>query len=168
MGDYSDNDECAPIPNDTTRKEIFESLLEYAYTVKTPETSTEAIATELLLAADLFECIQLKLYAESVLVDKFLRGESAARLLILADSHSCALLKEAATNLIVAEADLVEKTEDWRRVDESAELMRELYRASRAGARAGERAGGTTGGVDGMDVTRLRETLQQANLEVDG
>jgi hypothetical protein len=52
-------------------------------------------AEGLLRAADKYGCVDVKLYTESMLVDKFLNTSNAARLMILRDSHSCALLKEA-------------------------------------------------------------------------
>ena len=44
----------------------------------------------------------MKLYAESVLVDKYLTSRVAADLLLFADSISCALLGEAAMDMFAA------------------------------------------------------------------
>lgn len=104
-----DND--MPIPIHSVRKEIFKSILDVIYNVKTPEIENEEIATEFLVAADCYDCPHLKLYAESIIVDKFLNTGNAAALLIFADSHSCALLKEAATNVFVTDAETVQNAE---------------------------------------------------------
>jgi len=44
----------------------------------------EATAKKILTAAECFDCTHLKLYAESVIMDKFLTAANAATLLFLA------------------------------------------------------------------------------------
>ena len=95
------------------RGEIFKSILDFVYTVKTPEIESEAIVIELLVAADRYDCVHLKPFVKSVLVDKFLKAGNAADLLIFADSHSCALLKEAATDLFVTDTETVQNVDAW-------------------------------------------------------
>lgn len=151
----SDND--APIPIHSTRKEIFKSFLDFVYTVKTPVIENEDIATELLVAADRYDCVHLKLYVESVIVDKFLTPGNAAALLILGDSHSCALLKEAAMNLYFTDTKTVKKAQAWSRVKESNKLLVELLDCATCSKE-----------LELMDVTKLREDLGEANLELDG
>ena len=148
-------------------------MLDFIYTVETPEIDKEEDAIELLVAADRFDCIQLKLFVESVLVEKFLKAGNAAALFLFADSHWCALLKEAATNRILDDADSVKKTPDWRWVRESQRLMTELLEASledeRCSSAKRNRNGSTsTGDPDRWNVTSLRRKLKRAKLEVDG
>jgi hypothetical protein len=130
------------------RGEIFKSILDFVYTGKTPEIEKEGIASELLVAADCYHCVHLKLYVESILVDKFLTAGNAAALLIFADSHSCALLKEAATNLILTDTDTVKNTSDWSKIKESPRFLLD--------------------DIDQLDVATLREELEAADLELDG
>jgi len=55
----------------------------------------------ILCVADRFGCTDLKLYMESMLVDKFILASTAIGLLMLADARSCALLKEACMDAYV-------------------------------------------------------------------
>mmetsp|Transcript_15700 Transcript_15700/g.36146 ORF Transcript_15700/g.36146 Transcript_15700/m.36146 type:complete len:90 (-) Transcript_15700:3107-3376(-) len=73
------------------RGEIFRSILKFVYTVKISEIDEGDIGREILVGADRFDCTQLKLFADSAIVDKFLVVADAAECLIFADSFSCAL-----------------------------------------------------------------------------
>mmetsp|Transcript_8794 Transcript_8794/g.21473 ORF Transcript_8794/g.21473 Transcript_8794/m.21473 type:complete len:406 (+) Transcript_8794:98-1315(+) len=168
IAEESCNDTIAPIPISNVRGEIFGSLLDCIYTFKQPKINDEKVAIELLVAADFFECVYVKLYAESVLVHKFLKTENAAELLILGDSHSCALLKEAASNLILADMDSVKKTKDWPKVEESSKLLKELLYTLYSKEQLTFGYLTPTGIVEELDVTFLRNGLQEAKLEVDG
>lgn len=57
-----DND--GPIPIFFVTGEIFKSILDFAYGVRTPDIENLDVATEKLVAADRFECVHLKLYVE--------------------------------------------------------------------------------------------------------
>jgi len=178
------NDATIPVvPIVSTSKDAFKSLLDFVYTVKTPDLvvgggDDEKFAVELLAAADLFDCVQLKLHVESVLVDEFLNAENAAALLILADSHSCALLKEAAIEVFLAHSDTVMKTPDWPKIAESSRLQGELIEAlvsfknrhfnvDTESKRKRKRAR-SMDDIDELSVTSLREKLQREDLELDG
>ena len=167
----------APIQICSVKKEIFKSILDFLYSVQPPKMDTEEIATELLVAADLYHCVQLKLYVESVLVEKFLKTENAADLLVLADSQCCALLKEAATNLILENIKFVQTTPGWAKVEESARLQKELFISSsrcteklRKQLESGDDYSIDTdrGDPDNLDVSSLRRELENSDLEVDG
>jgi len=151
--------DTTPIPILSTSKDVFKSMLEFVYTVKTPDIEDEKFAVELLAAADLYDCVRLKLYVESVLVDEFLRAENAAALLLLADSHSCALLKEAAIELFLANSNTVMKTPDWHKIAESRRLHSELFEAL---------VSFQNQITDKLNVTSLREELEKLDLELDG
>jgi len=161
------SDTTITVPIHSTRKEIFKSVLDFIYTVREPEIREEGIAIEILVAADFYGCVGLKLFAESVLVDRFLKAENAARLLILANSQSCALLKEAAIDLYIREGDIVERTPDWPRVEESAKLLMELLRVARLEKK---KPGGDDlkGKIQGMTVAGLRQNLHRLDRRVDG
>merc|ERR1711957_118857 len=104
----------------------FKGMLNFIYTVKTPDIKHKDIAKEYLSAADRFDCVHLKLYVESVIVDKFLTAKMAVPWLVYADSCSCALLKEAATNLFLTDPESVKQSEDWHLIKESPDLLEEL------------------------------------------
>ena len=148
----------------STEADIFEQILEYVYTVKTPEIKNEGIAIKLLVAADRFGCTDLKLYIESTIVDKFLNATNAAKWLLLSDSHSCALLKEASMRLHVSDANTVmESKDDWSMVVESNRLLEELFKSNSSSS-----SSNAVVDVENLDVTTLREKLVYANLEIDG
>ena len=148
----------------STEADIFEQILEYVYTVKTPEIKNEGIAIKLLVAADRFGCTDLKLYIESTIVDKFLNATNAAKWLLLSDSHSCALLKEASMRLHVSDANTVmESKDDWSMVVQSNRLLEELFKSNSSSS-----SNNGVVDVENLDVTTLREKLVYANLEIDG
>ena len=152
----------------STEADIFEQILEYVYTVKTPEIKNEGIAIKLLVAADRFGCTDLKLYIESTIVDKFLNATNAAKWLLLSDSHSCALLKEASMRLHVSDANTVmESKDDWSMVVESNRLLEELFK-SNSSISSSSSSSNAVVDVENLDVTTLREKLVYANLEIDG
>ncbi|OEU08646.1 hypothetical protein FRACYDRAFT_249542 [Fragilariopsis cylindrus CCMP1102] len=158
---------------------VFERLLEFIYMDKVPklkENDTD-VAKSILHAANRFGCTNLKLYIESVLVEKFLVPSNAIALLFLADSYSCALLKEAAMNMYASKfTDVMESSkEDWTRLKESNDLLVELLlHTNNPGGRKKYSSvvenddGDTLEDVDDFDVTSLRERLEKANLDVDG
>jgi hypothetical protein len=153
--------------------DIFEQILEFVYTVRTPEIKNEGIAIKLLLAADRFGCTDLKLYIESAIVDKFLNATNAAKWLLLSDSHSCALLKEASMRLHESDTNTVmESKDDWSMVVESNRLLEELFKfiTLKSYAELPSSSNSSNAVVDGdnLDVTTLREKLAYANLEIDG
>ena len=170
--DYNNDDNCeVVIPISDMRGEIFQKLLEYVYTVKTPEVEDVTAAIEILLAANRFDCTQLKLYIESIIVDKFLTPTIAAKMLILGDSYSCALLKEAAMKLYASDPSAVRESEGWSELKESTCLLDELLEyvgKELMSYKNDNDATTTTTTVDNLDVTSLREQLQESKLEVDG
>jgi len=160
--DFGTNDTIPIIPITFTRGEVFKNVLDFVYTVKTPEIETLESAIELLGAADIVHCVHLKLYVESILVDKFLDTETAASLLVIADSHSCALLKERTIELLLADLDAVKTTKDWSRVEESSRLLKELLEA------ACYKNKSVITRYYPHTVTEFRQVLQRENLDVDG
>ena len=185
-----DGQEHVPISN--LKGDTFQKILIVVYTVKTPEMDDEATAKEILAAADRFDCTHLKLYAESVIVDKFLTTANAATLLVLGDSMSCALLKEAAMNTYASDPSAVmeSSSEGWPNILDSKRLLAELLESVSLKLGAANRNTNTTNsnnnndddddisdtvtvaGTDNIDqlmnVTSLREKLEEAKLEVDG
>ena len=153
------------------KKETFQKLLEFMYTVKVPDIKDSSSATELLLAADKYDHIHLKLYVESVIADKFITVENTANMLIIGDAHSCALLKETAINMFLSNSDAVMKSEGWSKVQESTRILTELLGKLSDQLALKNNPSTNIDNIDDinkMDVITLRENLTEANLDVDG
>jgi hypothetical protein len=125
------------------------------------------VAKIILILADRFGCINLKLYMESVMVDKFVDKDNAADMLLLGDSHTCAQLKEAAMRAFQNQADVVMSTEGWIRVEESRALLAELLSVL-ATTTQPSGAGATADDPEGQCVGELRNQLMKRGLDVDG
>jgi hypothetical protein len=149
--------------------EMFRIMVRYIYTEEWPTTTKLDLkaAKALLTTANRFGCRRLKLWIESVLVDKFLDEHNAADLLLLGDSHHCALLKEAAMKLLYQSrysGGVVRNTEGWQRVKESALLLEELFFFS-----AGQHASDDDDDTNGQSVAELRDRLlKRGRDDVDG
>lgn len=162
---YEISEECdsnEPIAIISTKEEIFKKLLDFAYSVKSPDIETKNEAVELLIAADCYDCVHLKLYAESVITDRFVTPETAAELILFADSYSCALLKEAAIDSFVSDPITVKKTKEWRNVTKSNRLLLELLDATTGSDKP------ENNDIDWLDVATIREQLEEADLFLDG
>ncbi|OEU06039.1 hypothetical protein FRACYDRAFT_222647, partial [Fragilariopsis cylindrus CCMP1102] len=145
----------------------FETILKFIYmdevpTMKGCDDDAEKARLN-LLTANRFGCTDLKLYMESILIEKFLVPSTVAGMLLLADSHSCALLKEATMNMYASN--------DWTKLKESNDLLVELlvYATSsrKKYSSVVDDGNGTIDDVDDFDVTSLRERLQQQNVDLD-
>lgn len=151
--DYGEN---VTIPVDDIKEEVFKAILEFTYTVRLPSMTNKDNAKEVLVAADLYECIPLKLYVESVIVDKFVTPENTAEFFLFADSYSCALLRETAIKRFTKDPHTVRKATEWSAIKESKQLILELLEA-------------LTGEQDHEnDIATLRESCEKENLNVDG
>ena len=73
--------------------QVFEKVLRYIYTEKISSLITDAIATELLDAADKYELDGLKIICK-VFIEKNPTTDNVANILIFADAHSSTLLKK--------------------------------------------------------------------------
>jgi len=168
--DGNDNDGAIVISD--VESDTFERILEHVYTVKTtmPEIKyDDDTATKLLMASDRLGCSYLKLYIESIIVDKLLTASNAASWLLLSDAHSCALLKEASMKLHESDAETVMKSTDWSRVVESNRLLEELFKfvTVKKSQSQGDN-NNTCNVVENLDVSSLREKLSNRNLDIDG
>ena len=151
----------------------FEALFKFLYTGIEPNhiRGDENSAVEMLVLANQFDCTHLKLYAESVLAERFLDTSNAADKLLFADAHSCALLKEAAMGMYATDPKTVKKTEGYVELMKSKDLVIELleYISGERGeyVRVADRT--PEEDVDNLDVTSLRERLQSVSIHnVDG
>lgn len=69
----------------------------------------------------------MKLYAESELCSHILNKIDAAALILFADAHSCALLKEAAFHVYKSDPMAVRKSDSWKELKKSPQLLDELF-----------------------------------------
>jgi hypothetical protein len=120
----------------------------------------------MLTSADRFGCTDLKHYLESVVVEKFLNEDSAADMLLLGDSLTCALLKEAAMKICLEQAAAVMVTDGWKRVVESNALMAELFSA--VATSSSRQTSGDETDPAGQSVAELRDQLLKRGRDVDG
>jgi hypothetical protein len=145
----------------------FRTMVRFIYTGEWPDAVVvdDAEAAKLLLiTAHRFGITRLKLFMESVIVDKHLDEVNAAAMLLLGDVHSCALLKEAAIQIFKHNADAVMSSKGWERIKESNVLLAELF------ATSNRKHGGACG--DGTDpaesVAAMRNQLEKLGRPVDG
>lgn len=90
---------------------LFEIMLKFAYTEIKPRIFTIHDAKSILMFADRFGCTGLKIYCEFVLTIN-LNESNASELLVFADCHSCALLKEGTMDEYVMNPSAVMKGGD--------------------------------------------------------
>jgi hypothetical protein len=168
----------------------FGVMMEFIYTGTVPSFDTPSSSgddryneycdtvTSILTTANRFGVMELKLHIESILIEKFLTPSNAAGLLLLADSHSCGLLKEASMNAYMADSEASMNNMDssdnnnWKMLQKSTKLLTELLVYTNSGRRRYssmvDDGDGTLDDVDNFDVTSLRERLQMYDLDVDG
>ena len=93
-----------------------------------PFSETTTFYKSILVTADRFGCSNLKLYAESLLVASSQNRNNMVELLLFADSHSCALLKEACMDAYSHNPTVVMKEDEsaWTKLQESSKLLSEL------------------------------------------
>ncbi|OEU09858.1 POZ domain-containing protein [Fragilariopsis cylindrus CCMP1102] len=152
---------------------VFEKILEFIYTGKYPDISKydEESVKDIFLTADRLDCTDLKLYAESVLIEKHLVSSNAAEMMLFADSHSFALLKEASMNEYATDPKIVMASEGgWSKLTESKDLIIELLVYINLDRKTYSSVANSSPleDLDTLDVTSLRERLQMANLDCDG
>ena len=158
-------------------EKAFEVLLQFVYSSEEPKLNhlDEEAVKSILLVANRLGVTELKLYAESVLVEKFLVPLKAAAFLVFADSYTCPLLKQESMNAYITDSTTVmNSVDDWNTLQESPKLLTELLvyatsdRKRYSSIVVTDGDDGTLENTDELDVTSLRERLQQINLDVDG
>jgi hypothetical protein len=131
----------------------------FNYTGEPPKTMDDS--QKLLKVANRFACSGLQHIAENEIVKAGTDAKNAAELLMFADAHSCALLREAALEFCLANPVAIRDSEGWDQLNESSTLLAELVGASH-----------TQFSDDGeyatMRVATLRKKLDEQDLEVDG
>eukprot|EP00542_Grammatophora_oceanica_P000733 CAMPEP_0194068956 /NCGR_PEP_ID=MMETSP0009_2-20130614/87377_1 /TAXON_ID=210454 /ORGANISM="Grammatophora oceanica, Strain CCMP 410" /LENGTH=498 /DNA_ID=CAMNT_0038722101 /DNA_START=37 /DNA_END=1534 /DNA_ORIENTATION=- len=105
----------------------FEALLRFVYGRERPDSNfVRENGRELVEAADRFGCKKLKLWVESDIVRHCITTENVASWIVLADSHSCGYLKEAAIEVFDSDLQAVMKSRGWEELSDSNELLVEL------------------------------------------
>ena len=135
----------------------------------------EELGKSILVAANRFGVTELKLYVESILLEKFLVPSTAVNLLLFADAYVCALLKEGTMDIYALKSIKVieSNSEEWTKLKESNNLLVELFVYASSGRKSytsmvDDDGTGALDDVGGFDVTSLREHLQQVDLDLDG
>ena len=123
-------------------------------------------AKQVLLAANQFRVIPLKVYMESLITDKLLDTENDAELLCSVDGHACPLLKEACMQLYRDNPDEVQEasTTEWKKVEESTDLLKEIIQFMTRKRRRPKHFED----YENLAISTLREKLESSNLDLDG
>lgn len=169
---YLDGGHLLELPN--ANGAAFDNIIKFSYTMLDVENAFDNvdITIETLKASDRFGCTDLKLYTESVLVDKFLKAESFSELLLLTDSYaSLPLLKEGVLNLYFRNPEACRAAPGWSMVKDSPKLLDELlqwqFQSSTVSCNVLKHPV-SEAQIDKLDVTTLREELAKAKLDLDG
>ena len=151
---------------DNANPDLFAILIRFMYFNDLPTEPPFDIkekGLELLKLANGFDCKDLKLILEADITESnILTVENAADILLLADSHSFAMLKEAAMKLVVDNLSKVRGTEGWNAMEESNSLLLEVI------ANFSGNATTTNCAEKDMSVSKLRKRLADRGLDVDG
>ena len=160
-----------PIPIEDVDPDMFRTLLRFIYGGEVP--STDVLNSEgrrIIRAADEYGCTGLKLAAEAELASAGITTENAAELILFADGTNCAMLKEAAMDYFVKNAQAVMASEGFGQVKESPAVLTELMEAMAAGSKKRPASSYVEGDRDykRMRVATLRQKLDEKELDVDG
>lgn len=102
----------------------------------------------------------MKLIVEAEIVKAGIEAENAAKLLLFADAHSCALLREVALEFCLSHPKAIKESKGWEQLRESPDLLAELLGSSPTQFSKWD--------YDTMRVASLRQKLDARGLEVDG
>ena len=192
--DHDETDASGDVPQlrlAHVEEDVFRAFLDYVYTSneerlrsfldagnKNDNKNDPTTALSLLVEADKFGAIDLKMLLERILVDRYLSPSNCCEMLLWADSHWCALLKEAAISVFCSDPDAAtaEGNHGWKMLRESTKILSELAIRS---AKATDRSKKTTmAGLfrrhhqlcrpTDLAVTELRDWLEDAGLDPDG
>ena len=162
----SNGNGTSPIPIDNVSPDVFRLILSYIYGMKIANDEMKSHARE--NAADMFGVVNLKLEAESFIVeDTTFTTENVKELLLYAESKNCAYLKEATMDYIIEnKADIMD---DVSFVDAPGTLINDMLVAF---VRS-EKEDGAVGGSDenkfaSMRVSELLKKAHENGLHVDG
>lgn len=159
----------SPAPMQGIAPNIFRRVLRYIYGEIAPNFKDEvmAIGTDLIDAANRCGLIDLKLEMESYLAEFVdFNVSNVADYILFADSMTCPLLKERAVSFFIARAKDVLKSESSSKLNESADLMKELMIAILDADDKMFRDKNDE--LMSMSVDQLRNRLDHLNMDMDG
>lgn len=141
----------------------------FHYIEEVPSDFDMEKAVELLKLADKFGFVNLKILMEAMIVESptLLSKDSCLGLLLVAEAHNCALLREASMSVAIEHIPELMASENWKDVVQSPDLLQEmlLYQAQR-GRRFIRHSGATA--FEQLTVSTLRKRLAERDLDVDG
>lgn len=143
---------------------LFALMIRFMYFNKLPneEFSVGGDGLDLLKLANRFDYSDFKLTLEAKLVEAdVVSVDNAAEILLLADSHSCALLKELSMKLVVENFAHVAKTKGWTALQDSSSLLTEVLRGMSGISESNGKGGNKS-------VSEMRKRLAGKGLDVDG
>ena len=167
-------DDCSPgtvIPISDVRSDLFRMLLRFIYGGELPRKDVlKEEACSIIKTADRFGCTGLKLAAEAEMAAAGITTENTAELILFADATNCAMLKEAAMEYFVTNAQAVMESEGFGQVKESPAIMAELMAEALGGSKKRPASSDADSGRDykRMRVSTLRQQLDDNGLDVDG
>ena len=154
------------IPIKDITPKLFRIILRYIYGGDPPDSVTIDFGKELIVTADKYGIIGLKLAVETTLVEALLIDhKNVADWLLFADSMNCALLKEHATSYFVARAVDLINSEYVSKLNESPKIMNELMKEVSTVLVDDSRYDNAG---RNMSVNELRKKLDVEGLDVDG
>ncbi|KAL3930353.1 MAG: hypothetical protein SGARI_004506 [Bacillariaceae sp.] len=142
--------------------------MHYIYEIKAPVITDFEAAAEFLETANKYECTSLKLYIESILAEELLSPTTAPHMLVLADCHSCPLLKEHAMKMYEKSPREFMASKHWAKIEESPQLMKELLMHMTLKPSASSGTSSNKRKLDERDVGSLRSLLQDHKMNLDG
>ena len=161
VNDSKGNIGTVDIPD--VRGTTFKMVLDNIYMNKFPDELSEEGAKDLLLTSDRFSLVNLKLHTESMIVEKYLKPANICDWLLIADGHSCPLLKEACMAVHKENTSEVIKSCGWAKILESPKLISELFlfMTTKLIPKDGS-------DFENMSVGMLRARLELSGLDLDG
>jgi speckle-type POZ protein len=164
-----DNDgKLATVTITDVKPDVFRYLLWYVYGGSVPEEDLATHAKDIIVAADKYSIINLKLEAEAAYVKSAnITMQSAMDDLLYADAKNCALLKEAVMNFLTA--NHYEAAEKISFTDFPAHVVKDLLIAfGRNSNSKKEASGAATDELSTLCVSALRRRLDEMGSSVDG
>ena len=165
------HDVNSPIPIDDVEPAIFRMLLRFIYGGELPcKLVLEISSKSFIRAADKYGCPSLKLAAECAMASSEINAKNAAELILFADAMNCAMLKEAAMDFFVENAQDVMASDGFAQLKESPAVMAELMELALGGSkkRPAESPDAKSKDYKRMRVATLRQKLDEKGLDVDG
>ena len=169
ISDYPDSSTDIPIKD--VEPDVFRMLLHFIYGGEMPsDVILSNQARPIIHAADKYGCTGLKLAAEAKMAADGITAENAAELILFADATNCVMLKEAAMEYFVANADDVMASEGFDQVKESPSILTELMSVALGGSKKRPASADADNNRDykRMRVATLRQKLDDKKLDVDG